>query len=181
MKGLCRVILKDANAAGYLSKTSILKSIIIDAGFLTVILYRFQSFFSRPGFYQIAKLISRLNLFLHGSDFVIGSTIGSGLVIKHPVGIVVGNKVVCGKGLSLMHGVTLGQKSFRSNRAQDTSNPVIGDDVKIGVGAMLLGGIKVGNRVTIAAGTLLISDAPDDTFVSGNPSKIVEKHRGQTA
>jgi serine O-acetyltransferase len=176
MRGLISVILKDANAAGYLSKTSVLKSIFVDAGFLTVVIYRFQSYFSKPGFYLIAKVISRLNLLFHGSDFVIGSKIGSGLVIKHPVGIVVGNKVVCGTGLSLMQGVTLGQKSFHSSRDQDTLNPVIGDDVKIGVGAILLGGINVGSRVTIAAGTLLISDVPADTFVVGNPSKIVRKN-----
>ncbi len=177
MRGLIGVILKDANAAGYLSKTSVLKSLFVDAGFLTVVIYRFQSYFSKPGFYLIAKLFSRLNLFFHGSDFVIGSKIDSGLVIKHPVGIVVGNKVVCGTGLSLMHGVTLGQKSFHSSRDLDTLNPVIGDDVKIGVGAILLGGINVGSRVTIAAGTLLISDVPADTFVFGNPSNIVTKNR----
>lgn len=62
MRGLISVILKDANAAGYLSETSVLKSIFVDAGFLTVVIYRFQSYFSKPGFYLIAKLISRLNL-----------------------------------------------------------------------------------------------------------------------
>jgi serine O-acetyltransferase len=177
MRGLVRTILSDANAAGYLSKTSVLKSIFVDAGFLAVVIYRFQSYFSKPGFYFIAKLMSRINLFLHGCDFVIGSSIDSGLVIRHPVGIVVGNKVVCGKGLSLMHGVTLGQKSFHSSKDQDTLNPVIGDDVKIGVSAILLGGIRVGSRVTIAAGTLLFSDVPADSFVAGNPSKISPKIR----
>ncbi len=171
------IVLKDAQAAGYFNKASFLKSLFLDAGFLAVLLYRSQSYFSRPGFYLFAKLISRVNLSINGSDFVIGSKIGAGLVIRHPVGIVIGNKVVCGKRLTLMHGVTLGQKSFHSISEHDTLNPVLGDDVKIGVGAILLGGIKVGNRVTIAAGTLLDSDAPDDTFVIGNPHRIISKHR----
>jgi serine O-acetyltransferase len=176
MLNLMDKIWKDAQATGCVSKTSALKLVFVDAGFLCVVLYRCQSHFSRPGYFLIAKAISRLNLFLNGSDFVIGSKIGDGLVIKHPVGIVVGNKVVCGNGLTLMHGVTLGQRSFSSSNEQDTLNPILGNDVKIGVGAVILGGICVGDRVTIAAGTLLTSDVPEDSFVVGNPHKIIKKN-----
>jgi serine O-acetyltransferase len=47
--------------------------------------------------------------------------------------------------------------------------------VKIGVSAILLGGIKVGSRVTIAAGTLVSSDVPSDSFVFGNPQRVIDK------
>ena len=175
MRRFLLIMSEDARAAGYKSKFSVVKAIFLDAGFFSVILYRFQSYFSRPGFYLFAKIISRLNLFLNGCDFVVGSKIGPGMVIRHPVGIVIGNRVICGSGLALMHGVTLGQKSFHSSKVQVTANPFLGDDVKIGVSAILLGGIKVGSRVTIAAGTLVSSDVPSDSFVFGNPQRVIDK------
>lgn len=55
--------------------------------------------------------------------------------------------------------------------------PTIGDNVKIYTGAIVYGNIHVGNDVTIAAGTVLSTDVPDHSFVSGNPAVIVPKRK----
>ena len=47
---------------------------------------------------------------------------------------------------------------------------IIGDDVWIGAGAILLPGITVGDRVVIGAGSIVTKDCVDDTLYCGNPA-----------
>lgn len=51
---------------------------------------------------------------------------------------------------------------------------VIGNDVWIGHGAIILGGVKVGNGVVIAAGSVVTKDVPDYAIVAGVPAKIIK-------
>lgn len=53
--------------------------------------------------------------------------------------------------------------------------PTIGNDVKIFTGATIFGGIRIGNHVTIGAGSVVSKDVPDNCTVIGNPSYIVKK------
>lgn len=43
--------------------------------------------------------------------------------------------------------------------------PVLGDDVELGFGAVILGPILVGDRVRVGPRTILTRDVPDDTDV----------------
>ena len=149
-----------------------LKSFYLNAGFSSVVIYRVQTLFTRRFTIFLAKFLSRINLSLNGIDFVIGSNIGPGLRVNHPVGIVVGNRVVAGSNLILMQNVTLGQKGFDSTVTNLNLNPVIGNNVSIGANSVILGGIRVGNNCEIGACTFLSNNVPDDSVVIGNPAKI---------
>lgn len=50
---------------------------------------------------------------------------------------------------------------------------VIEDDVWIGVGSIILSGLRVGQSAVIAAGSTVIRDVPENTIVAGNPAKVV--------
>lgn len=53
----------------------------------------------------------------------------------------------------------------------------VGNDVWIGLNSVILPGIKIGNGVTVAAGSLVTKDVPDYALVAGNPAKIIKmKH-----
>lgn len=54
---------------------------------------------------------------------------------------------------------------------------VIGDDTLIGMGAMLLGGVRVGKNCLVAAGAVLTPNTviPDGSMVMGFPAKIKRK------
>ena len=52
---------------------------------------------------------------------------------------------------------------------------VIGNDVWIGEGAVLIAGITIGDGAVIAAGAVVTKDVPAWTVVAGNPAKIVKK------
>lgn len=167
---LWQVLKSDADAAGLITSTQVLKALVLNAGYLCTVLYRLQSWFTKPYLIHLAKFISRLNLILNGSDFVIGSKIGPGMRITHPFGIVVGNKVIAGHSLKLMQNVTIGQKGFNSSSEEDTANPIIGDNVSIGANSVLIGGISVGSNCVIGAGTVLTKNAPSGCKVYGNPA-----------
>lgn len=49
----------------------------------------------------------------------------------------------------------------------------IGNNVFLGVNAVVLPGVKIGNNVIIGAGCVVTKDIPDNSVVAGNPGKII--------
>lgn len=45
----------------------------------------------------------------------------------------------------------------------------------IGVGAKIIGNIRVGNDCIIGAGAVVVSDIPDESVVAGVPAKVIKK------
>ncbi len=63
----------------------------------------------------------------------------------------------------------------RSLRPYVESNPVeIGDDVWIGIGAIVLKGVKIGVGARIGAGAVITRDVPTGSHYVGNPARAVE-------
>ena len=54
----------------------------------------------------------------------------------------------------------------------DTGATVIGNDVYIGVGAIVLSGVTVGDGAVIGAGAVVANDVPPYAIVIGNPAQI---------
>ena len=49
----------------------------------------------------------------------------------------------------------------------------IGDHTFLGAGSVILNALKVGRRVTVGAGAVVIRDVPDDVTVVGNPARAL--------
>jgi len=94
---------------------------------------------------------------------------GGGIMIDHATGLVVGETCVVGDNVSILHSVTLGG----SGRGSGDRHPKIGHGVMIGAGAKVLGPVRVGDDVKIAAGSLVLHDVPDHTTVAGVPAHQV--------
>jgi len=52
----------------------------------------------------------------------------------------------------------------------------IGDDVFVGINSILLPGVRIGNRVIIAAGSVVTKSIPDGVVVAGNPARIIKQY-----
>jgi acetyltransferase-like isoleucine patch superfamily enzyme len=64
----------------------------------------------------------------------------------------------------------------RSDRAALLTRPVVvGDDVIIGTGAIILKGIYIGNRATVAPGAVVACSVPANSLAVGNPAVITEQ------
>jgi maltose O-acetyltransferase len=59
-------------------------------------------------------------------------------------------------------------------RRAESAKPVeIGEDVWIGGGAIVLPGVRIGNRSVIGAGSVVSRDVPDDVLAAGNPCRVL--------
>lgn len=104
----------------------------------------------------------------YGLEIVIGANIGGGLYIAHPVGTVISPKRI-GKNCSIVSAVTIGMRN-------SWEFPTIDDDVYIGAGARILGGIHIGEHVSIGANAVVIQDIPAFTTAVGIPAKPLQKN-----
>ena len=71
-----------------------------------------------------------------------------------------------GKNLSIGPFVVIGKKRGAS--------PVIGDNVTICANSTVVGGIHIGERALIGAGSLVYQDVPAGAIVGGNPARILK-------
>nr|XP_025677959.1 serine acetyltransferase 3, mitochondrial-like [Arachis hypogaea] len=90
-----------------------------------------------------------------------GAKIGSGIMLDHVTGLVVGETAVIGNIVSILHSVTLGG----TGKASGDRHPKIGDGILIGAGTCILGNIKVGECAKIGADSVVIKYVPPRTTV----------------
>jgi serine O-acetyltransferase len=91
----------------------------------------------------------------------IGCKIPKTLIMPHPYGIVIHGGAVLGEGVVLMQQVTIGARHV------DDKAPVIEDNVFIGAGAKVLGGVHIGRHCTIGANAVVTHDIPPNSTVIG--------------
>ena len=99
--------------------------------------------------------------------------IGPGLYLPHTGTLVIGSGAVIGSNCTLAHNVTIGHAGGRNRDA--SGNPIIGDRVYIGPGAIIIGGITIGSDVLIGAGVVAVKSIPDRSVVVGNPARILSE------
>lgn len=92
--------------------------------------------------------------------------IGGGLFIAHGHGSCLAAERI-GANCHVHHNVTIGW-DYRGGRA-----PIIGDDVFIGTGAVILGAVTVGDGARIGANAVVLSDVPPGVTAVGAPARIV--------
>ena len=68
----------------------------------------------------------------------------------------------------------VGQTIWNSPRGIDKPT-IVGNDVWIGHGAIIMGGVKIGDGSIIAAGSVVTKDIPPMNIVGGNPAKILKR------
>lgn len=129
--------------------------------------FRFGSWCKQCGIPGLPGLVQRLIYRLHGLEIWIGADIAGGLYIAHPIGTVIAVDRI-GRNCSIIAAVTLGLRN-------DGAFPRIGDDVYIGAGARVLGGVEVGDGAVIGANAVVIDDVPPGATVVGVPARIVKQ------
>lgn len=67
----------------------------------------------------------------------------------------------------------LSQQEFKNSARPKKSNITVGNDVWIGMNAIILPEVRIGNGVTVMAGAVVSKDVPDYAIVGGVPAQIV--------
>ncbi|MFN8556418.1 MAG: serine acetyltransferase [Dehalococcoidia bacterium] len=107
---------------------------------------------------RIAIVVWNINIGDH-------TVLGPGLYLPHG-NVVVDGMVRIGRHCVLAPWVTIGVNG-------SVAGPTIGDNVFVGTGAKLLGGIRVGSNVRVGANAVVLNDVPDGATVVGMPAQVV--------
>jgi serine O-acetyltransferase len=126
-----------------------------------------KSRFSIIGFFY--WLLLRRYMFKYGFQIPASTQIGKGLYIGHFGAIVINEMTIIGDNCSITYNVTIG----KTNRGSKKGCPVIGNEVWIGAGAVIVGKITIGSNVLIAPNAFVNFDIPSDSIVIGNPARII--------
>ena len=103
------------------------------------------------------------------------SAFQEGLCIYHLGNIVVNGYCKIGKNCKLH-----GSNCIGNSHSKDDC-PIIGDNVRLGVGAKVFGNIYIANNVTIAAGAIVNKSCYEEgATLGGNPAKIIKHGTSKT-
>lgn len=143
---------------------------LLSPRFLPVLIYRLSYFFGLSKFRFLSKIFTMLNLLMFGIEISPRCYIGRGLFLPHTSGTVIGAWEI-GDNAIIFQGVTLGAKEADFSYKKEL-RPLLGNNVIVGAGAKVLGGIYVGDNVRIGANAVVTKNVPENTMAVGVPAKI---------
>ncbi len=146
-------------------------------GMLASVILRAQQMQVRKGRIRVAYLLRTVGMILVSADFVPGMDVGPGLMMAHPNGVAIGNGLRIGANVSFGGGVTAGVKQ-PDQMPDDDGYPTICDGAIVLAGAVLVGGVTVGEHAQIGANSVLLADAPDNAVMFGMPARKVAVREG---
>lgn len=116
------------------------------------------------------------------AELIIGDnvTIGYHSDISVGVRVVIGNDVLIAKDCFIADNNGHPIDAARRQRhepitLEETAPVIIGNNVWIGTGSMILKGVTIGDNSIVAANSVVTSNVPPNTIVGGNPAKFVKE------
>lgn len=106
----------------------------------------------------------------HGIELPRRTRVGKALTLAHQGGIVIHPHAVIGDRCLIHQNVTIGNAGRGVTRDQ---GPVIGNDVELGVGAVVLGKVSVGDGARIGANVVVYIDVPPNAALVSNSPRLV--------
>jgi serine O-acetyltransferase len=104
----------------------------------------------------------------YSADIHPAAQLGSGMYLCSSAGVVIGETVITGDNVSIMHGVTLGG----TGKERGDRHPKVGNGVILEDGATVLGNIKVGDGALITAKSIVTKPVPPLAIMSGVPARV---------
>lgn len=117
-----------------------------------------------------------LTTWLLGVELPPETEVGPELRIIHPQAIVFNAGTKVGARCIVRASTTIGNVMDSDGTA--SASPVIGDDVEMGAGVVVIGPITIGNGARIGAGSVVIRDVPGGAVAVGNPARILGSASG---
>lgn len=123
---------------------------------------------------QLLKLVYKVvNFFVEiisQSEIPARCEIGKGLRLEHGgKGVIIHPSAKIGDHARIYHQVTIGLNKGKV--------PLIGNNVYIGAGAKILGGLVIGNDVKIGANAVVTKNVPDYCTAVGIPARVIQEKK----
>ena len=100
-----------------------------------------------------------------GADIPLGCTIGGGLLLPHPNGVVIHPDAQIGPNCLIFQQVTLGGGRGGA--------PRLAGQVDVGAGAKLFGAITIGAHARVGANAVVLQDVPPGATAVGVPARLL--------
>lgn len=140
-------------------------------GYHSLQTYRVAHCLWRQGRTLLASYLQSKTMTIFDVDIHPAATLGSGIMLDHATGIVIGETVVIEDDVSILHNVTLGG----SGADREDRHPKVRRGVLLSTGAKIIGNIEIGEGAKVGAGSLVLAPVPAHTTVAGVPAKIIGK------
>jgi len=147
---------------------------LLELGTAAVVVYRFGRWvysIKIPVLRQllifIYLVVNTVCLMLTGIHIHWESEIGPGLVVHNCSCIFILAKRI-GHSCTINQGVSVAS-------VRGTGWPTIGNNVYLGAGCKVLGGVTIGDNVVVSANSLVTADVPSDCTVMGVPARIISR------
>jgi serine O-acetyltransferase len=137
--------------------------------FLPIVLCRVSRSSMQAGIPLLPKMLGGLNLVLFGLEVATSCEIGPGIFFPHTVGTVIGARCL-GSNVTIFQGVTLGARRLDMHFDPE-KRPEVGDNVTLGSGSKILGGIRIGDNAVVGANVVVVQSVAANTRVTGIPAQ----------
>jgi len=117
----------------------------------------------------VPGLMYRLIFLLSGAVIPMSVEIGEGSIIAYG-----GNGVVLHDDARIGRRVTISPQVTLGGRCGHRGVPVLEDDVHVGVGAKILGPVRIGAGARVGANAVVVRDVPARAVVGGIPARILK-------
>ncbi len=148
------------------------EALLLYPGFHAIVLHRIAHALWSWRLHFIARCLAHFTRFLTGVDIHPAASIGGGIFIDHGMGVVIGETAEIGENVTLYQGATLGG----TGKERGKRHPTIGNNVVVAAGAKVLGSFTVGDDARIGAGAVVLHAVPGATTVVGVPGRVVREN-----
>lgn len=124
--------------------------------------------------YRVGQVFCRN---VYGIELERSVRVGRRLLIGHQSGIVIHRHATIGHDCVIRQGVTFGA----GTDWVEGKGPVIGNDVRFGVGAVVMGNVSIGDNVTVGPNCVISSDVAANCTLFVPPPRVLPKARPETA
>jgi UDP-3-O-[3-hydroxymyristoyl] glucosamine N-acyltransferase len=113
----------------------------------------------------------------------LGAQVGDGCrILSHLLGsepwlISIGDRVTVSSGVRILthDGTGWLHRDSRGRRFR-YAKVSIGDDVFVGIGSIIMPGVRIGDRCVIGAGSVVTKSVPSGFVVAGNPARVLTSY-----
>lgn len=124
---------------------------------------------NKTRFKSIAKFWHYYLRVVYACDIMPGLKLGNNVRFAHNgLGVIINQNARIGNNVNIGGNVVIG------GRGKKGEAPNIEDNVLIGAGVLLLGGITIGHDSKIGAGSVVLKDIPPFSVAVGNPACVIK-------
>lgn len=138
-------------------------------GFQALQAHRVGHHLWREGRQTLAMFLQGRIAEVYAIDIHPAAQIGSGVLVDHGTGVVIGETAVVEDDCTILQDVTLGG----TGKERGDRHPKVGCGVLICAGAKILGNVRIGANAKIGAASVVLIDVPAGATAVGVPATVI--------